>query len=137
VTALQRKFLTIVVLAILFEIWGIYMMGRWIGGFGTFALLLGTCLLGAYLIQTEGRKVWRQAQQQMQSGQPPGHALLEGLCVLAGGILLIVPGFISDVIGLTMLLPFTRPLYRLFMYRWLERLVRGGRFTIYRGPNRW
>lgn len=135
-TALQRKVLAIIVLAILIEIWGIYMVGGWIGGFWTFGLLLATSLLGAYLIQTEGRRVWRQAQQQMQSGQPPGHTLLEGLCVLAGGILLIVPGFVSDLIGLTLLLPLTRPLYRLFLYRWLERLVRGGRFTIYRGPNR-
>jgi len=135
---LQRKFLPLLVIAILIEIWGIYMVGRWIGGFWTFGLLLATCLLGAYLIQTEGRKVWRQIQQMMQQGQMPGHKMLEGLCVLAGGILLIVPGFLTDLVGITMILPFTRSAYRLLLYRWLERLVRGGRFTFYGGPNnRW
>jgi len=133
---MQRKLLPILVVAALIEIWGIYMMGRWVGGFWTFLLLLATFALGAYLIQSEGRKAWQQAKTQMQSGQPPGHALLEGLCVLAGGILLMVPGFFSDLVGITMILPFTRPIYKLFMYRWLERLVRGGRFTIYRGPFR-
>ncbi|MFC4304798.1 FxsA family protein [Cohnella boryungensis] len=133
---MQRKGLAIVVLAVLIEIWGIYMIGRWIGGFWTFVLLLATTVLGAYLIQTEGRKVWRQAQAQMQAGQMPGNTLLEGLCILVGGILLILPGFISDIIGITMVLPFTRSLYRLFIYRWLERLVRGGRFAVFRGPTR-
>jgi UPF0716 protein FxsA len=136
VEAVQRKGLAIVVLAVLIEIWGIYMIGRWIGGFWTFVLLLATTVLGAYLIQTEGRKVWRQAQAQMQAGQMPGNTLLEGLCILVGGILLILPGFISDIIGITMVLPFTRSLYRLFIYRWLERLVRGGRFAVFRGPTR-
>ncbi|QMV44902.1 FxsA family protein [Cohnella cholangitidis] len=121
----------------LIEIWGIYMVGSWIGGFGTFVLLIATAALGVWLIKTEGRKVWQQAQQQIHSGQAPGNKLLEGLCVLVGGILLIVPGFFTDIVGLTMVIPVTRPIYRLFLYRWIERLVRGGRFTISRGPNRW
>ncbi|WP_239618300.1 FxsA family protein [Cohnella mopanensis] len=134
---MQKKLLPVLVIAMLIEIWGIYMMGRWIGGFATFLLVIGTAILGAWLIKTEGRKVWQQAQMQMQSGQAPGHKLLEGLCVLVGGILLIVPGFITDIIGITMVIPLTRPIYRLFLYRWLERLIRSGKFTISRGPNRW
>jgi UPF0716 protein FxsA len=52
--------------------------------------------------------------------------------VLAGGIMLMAPGFLSDIIGITLLLPFTRPIYRIFMYRWLERKIRSGNFRIYR-----
>lgn len=130
---MQRRWLPMLVIAMLIEIGGIYMMGRWIGGLGAFALLIATVVLGLWLIKTEGRRVWQQAQQQMQAGQVPGHTLLEGLCVLAGGILLIVPGFISDIIGITMIVPFTRPVYRLIMYRWLERKVRNGSFSIYPG----
>lgn len=131
---MQKKLLPMLVIAVLIEIWGIYMIGRWIGGFGTFVFLIAAAALGVWLIKTEGRKVWQQAQQQMQSGQVPGHTLLEGLCILLGGILLIVPGFITDMIGITMVLPITRPAYRLIMYRWLERKVRSGDFTLYRGP---
>lgn len=131
---MQKKLLPVLVIAMLIEFWGIYMVGQWIGGLGTFVFLIAAAFLGVWLIKTEGRRVWQQAQQQMQAGQVPGHTLLEGLCVLLGGILLIVPGFITDIIGLTMVLPFTRPLYRLMMYRWLERKVRSGDFTLYRGP---
>lgn len=132
---MQKKLFPMLIIALLIEIWGIYMMGQWIGGLLTFALLIGMGVLGTWFIKTEGRRVWQQAQRQMQAGEVPGHTLLEGLCVLAGGILLIVPGFISDIIGITMLLPFTRPVYRIYLYRWLERKVRSGNFTIHRGPN--
>ncbi|TFE27826.1 FxsA family protein [Cohnella luojiensis] len=132
----QSKLPLAVFLLALMELWFIFMVGKWIGGWATLALLIGSGALGAWLIKTEGRKVWQQARQQMEAGQAPGHSLLEGLCVLAGGILLIAPGFLSDIVGLTMLLPFTRPLYRLYIYRWLERKVRNGQFSIYGGSNR-
>ncbi|WP_256759949.1 FxsA family protein [Cohnella sp. WQ 127256] len=132
---MQRKLFPMLIIVMLIEIWGIYMVGKWIGGLLTFGILIATGVLGTWFIKTEGRRVWQQAQQQMQAGQVPGHTLLEGLCVLIGGILLIVPGFISDILGITLLLPITRPLYRIYMYRWLERKVRSGKFTIRRGPN--
>lgn len=133
---MQKWALALFILIPALELWGIIEMGQWIGGFGTFGLLLLTGFLGAWFIRVEGRKVWRQAQLQLQAGQVPGHMLLEGLCVLAGGIMLMVPGFISDIIGITLLFPLTRPLYRLLLYRLLERKVRNGSFTIGSGRNR-
>jgi UPF0716 protein FxsA len=132
---MQRKLLAFLIIVTVLELWGIIKMGQWLGGMVTFGLLLIISLLGVWFIRIEGSRVWRQAQQQLQAGQMPGHSLLEGLCVLAGGILLIIPGFISDIIGLTLLLPMTRPMYRMFMYRWLERKVRNGSFTIGAGRN--
>jgi len=135
---MPRGLLALVILIPAIELWGIIQMVRWIGGWETIALLIITGMLGAWLIKIEGRRVWQQAQRQMQDGQAPGHTLLDGLCVLAGGILLMLPGFISDIIGLTMLIPFIRPLYRVYLYRWLERKFRNGNLSIYRGqgPNR-
>lgn len=118
------------------ELWGIIEMGRQVGGWATLGLLILAGVLGTWLAQLEGRKVLQQAQRQMQAGQPPGMSLLDGLCVLVGGLLLLFPGFVSDVIGLTLLLPFTRPLYRRLLYRLLERLMRRGVFTI-RGGGPW
>src|SRR5690606_13954963 len=92
------------------ELWGIIEMGRRMGGWSTLGLLILAGVLGTWLAQLEGRKVLQQAQRQMQAGQPPGMSLLDGLCVLVGGLLLLFPGFVSDVIGLTLLIPFTRPL---------------------------
>lgn len=128
--------LALIIIVPAVEMWGIIQMGHWIGGWATVALLLLTGFLGAGLARSEGRRVWQQAQRQMQAGQVPGNTLLEGLCVLAGGIMLMAPGFVTDIIGLTLLLPVTRPLYRIALYRWLEHKVRNGSFRIHRGPNR-
>jgi UPF0716 protein FxsA len=129
---MQRGLLALLIIVPALEMWGIIEMGHWIGGWPTFGLLIATGFLGAWLIRVEGRKVWQQAQRQMQAGQVPGLSILDGLCVLAGGIMLIAPGFLSDIIGITLLLPFTRPVYRIFLYRWIERKIRSGNFKIYR-----
>lgn len=118
------------------ELWGIIEMGKRVGGWSTLGLLVLSGVLGAWLAQLEGRKVIQQAQRQMQTGQIPGLSLLDGICVLAGGLFLLFPGFVSDVIGLTLLLPFTRTFYRRLMYRWLERKMKNGSFTI-RGGGPW
>ena len=118
------------VLLAICEIAGIMAVSRWIGGWPTFALILLTGIGGAWLTGHEGRKVWAEAVRQIGSGQMPGWALLDGLCVLGGGVLLLLPGFLTDLAGVTLLLPFTRRLYRKFLYRLLERKVRSGQWTI-------
>ncbi|MUT64470.1 FxsA family protein [Paenibacillus sp. NEAU-GSW1] len=112
------------------ELWGIVQSADWIGGWNTFSLLVLISLLGAYLAQAEGRKVWFEAQRLMGQGQIPGMMLLDGLCVLAGGVLLFIPGFFSDIVGITLLLPFTRPWYRQRLLNWLEKRMRSDNFTI-------
>jgi len=114
------------------EIWGIIKMAHWIGGGPTFLLILITGFAGAYFAKMEGRKALVDVQRQMQTGQPPGHAMLNGLCILAGGLLLLLPGFFTDIIGITLLFPLTRPFYRLTILRWLERKLRGGTLMIRR-----
>lgn len=130
---MRRWLLVVMILFPGIELWGIVEMGKKVGGWSTFGLLLLAGLLGAWLAQTEGRRVWLQAQRQMQAGQMPGMSLLDGICVVAGGFMLIFPGFISDVIGITLLVPFTRPLYRRLLYRWLERKMKSGSFTFRQG----
>jgi UPF0716 protein FxsA len=129
---MRRGLLALVIVFPAIELWGIVEIGRRIGGWQTLLLLIVSGLLGAWLAQVEGRRVWLKAKSQMQAGQMPGHALLDGLCVLAGGILLLVPGFVSDAIGLTMLFPLTRPLYRMALYRLLEKRIRSGSYTFRR-----
>ncbi|MFD1957610.1 FxsA family protein [Paenibacillus thailandensis] len=114
------------------EVAGIVLVTRWIGGMGTWLAILLTAVLGAYLAQAEGRKVLAEARRQMQAGQIPGRMMLDGLCVFAGGIMLAMPGFISDIAGLTLLLPPTRAFYRQMMLRWLEKRMKNGSFTIRR-----
>ncbi|MFC5704319.1 FxsA family protein [Cohnella faecalis] len=129
-----KRLAVIFIIFLAIELWGIIEMVQRIGGITTFGLLLLTGILGGWFARAEGSKIWADARRQLQSGQMPGFALLDGLCVLAGGLLLLLPGFLSDIVGITLLLPFTRPIYRLFMYRWLEKKVRSGSISIRRGP---
>lgn len=114
------------------ELWAILQVGDWIGGWNTFLLIIAMSAVGAYFTRAEGRKIWLEAQQQMQSGQMPGRAMIDGICVLLGGILLLMPGFFTDLIGILMLLPITRPFIRHMVLQWLEKRMRNGSFTIRR-----
>ncbi|MEK3881735.1 FxsA family protein [Paenibacillus sp. PL2-23] len=114
------------------ELWSILQIGDWLGGWNTFFIIVAMGALGAYFARAEGRKVWREAQLQLQSGQMPGRAIIDGVIVFAGGLLLLTPGFFSDILGLLLLLPITRPFFRHMVLQWLEKRIRNGSFTIRR-----
>jgi UPF0716 protein FxsA len=82
-----------------------------IGVLLTVILLLASWPVGMWLTKAEGRAAWRRLSAAVTAGRPPGREVIDGALVLAGGILLIVPGFITDVVGLVLLAP-TRRLVR-------------------------
>lgn len=128
----RRAWLLLIIILPAVELWLLVETGRLIGGWTTVALIVLTGVAGAWLARAEGRRVWREARMSLRAGEMPGHAVLDGLCVLLGAVLLISPGLITDVVGLTLLLPFTRPLYRRWMLRWLEKRLRNGTFFLIR-----
>lgn len=103
----------------LLEITVIILVGQWIGAWWTFGTLLALSVFGAWLVRREGTRTWRKLQVAVRSGEPPARELSDAALVLVGGIMLLTPGFVTDVIGLFLVLPFTRPLTRV----WLQRLV--------------
>ncbi|MCU6712442.1 FxsA family protein [Paenibacillus sp. J5C_2022] len=114
------------------ELWGILQVGDWLGGWTTFFIVVAMSAAGAYFLRLEGRKVWLEAQRQLAQGQMPGRSIIDGICVLIGGLLLLTPGFFTDFIGIVLLLPVTRPILRGIILQWLERKLRDGSFTIRR-----
>jgi UPF0716 protein FxsA len=104
------------------ELYGIYKVGDLIGWAPTLALLVIDSLLGAWLLRSQGRTVWQRFQTTMQAGRIPHREVFDGVLVIFGGAFLITPGFLTDIVGVVLLLPPTRALFR----RWLIR--RGGRF---------
>lgn len=86
--------------------------GRWIGALPTIGLVLATSLLGAWLSQREGRRTWNALRDAFAHGRMPAGDLADAVLILVGGLFLMLPGFVSDVIGLVCLLPVTRPLGR-------------------------
>src|SRR3954454_624777 len=99
----------------------IFKIGDAIGGAPTLALLVIDSLLGSWLMRSQGRTVWNRFQQTMEAGRIPHREVFDGVLVIFGGAFLITPGFLTDIIGVLLLVPPTRALFR----RWLVR--RGGR----------
>jgi len=91
-----------------------------IGIWPTAFLIVATGVLGAFLAKRQGVEMIREAQQQLMHGSIPGGAVLDGICILVGGALLLTPGFITDLIGLSLLIPFTRAAIKPFLGRWLK-----------------
>jgi UPF0716 protein FxsA len=83
-----------------------------IGVGATILLLILSWPIGAWALKTQGRAAWRRLSDAVVAGRSPGGEVLDGALVLIGGLLLIVPGFISDVLGAIALLPPTRALLR-------------------------
>jgi UPF0716 protein FxsA len=94
-------------------------------------LLLVSWPVGTWVLREQGRAAWRRLSNAVAAGRSPGREVLDGALILIGGLLLIVPGFIADVIGLLALLPPTRALMRRQLARNLQsRIVVGAtRFT--------
>ncbi len=103
--------LALVVLVIL-EVLAIRLVDSLIGPWWTILVLLGSSLLGAWLIKREGGRAWRALGQALREGRMPATELADGIVVLVGGLLLVVPGFVTDLIGLVLILPLTRPVAR-------------------------
>lgn len=94
------------------EISVIIQVGHRIGALPTLVLLLLTSLAGGWLLRHQGARAWRAFTDAVAEQRPPHREVLDGTLVLVGGALMLVPGFISDVLGLLCLLPPTRILAR-------------------------
>jgi len=93
-------------------------------------LIVASWPIGSWAMRSQGRLAMRHLRQALAAGQPPASSMLEGALVVAGGLLLIIPGFITDVFGVLLLLPPTRALAR----RFAARRLRNGRFGRWGGP---
>lgn len=93
----------------------------------TLGLLLATTVAGAWLLQREGRRTWNALSKSLSIGSLPPGQTADAILVLVGGVLLISPGFLSDIVGLLLLLPLTRPLIRMSLGKLFSRAIaRGG-----------
>lgn len=104
--------------------------GGEIGFWATIGLILATGLIGAFLAKKQGLKAIRDIQESFANYQAPGDKLLNAAFVLAGGLLLLFPGFISDLIGLTLLFSPTQKMYKPFIYKQIQKKMKNTRVII-------
>jgi UPF0716 protein FxsA len=120
------------VLALLFvvvpvlEIYVLIQVGQVIGAGWTILLLVADGFLGSWLMKREGSRAWRALREALEKGRMPARELADGALILVGGTLLLTPGFVSDVFGFFCVLPFTRPLARTALTRFIARKFLSG-----------
>jgi UPF0716 protein FxsA len=108
------------------ELYVIYKVGDAIGVWQTFLLLALDSVLGSLLLRAQGRSVWRRFNETMAAGRVPHRELIDGVLVIFGGAFLITPGFLTDIVGLLLLIPPTRAVARRLVARRLGRRVVAG-----------
>jgi UPF0716 protein FxsA len=105
------------------EIYVIIQVGQVIGAWWTIALLVADSIFGSWLIRHEGRRAWQALTVALESGRMPATELADGALILVGGTLMLSPGFVTDVVGIVLILPFTRPLARRLHTRLVARRI--------------
>ena len=113
------------------EIYVIIQVGQAIGALWTIALLIADSILGSMLMRSQGRAAWRRFNAAIAAGRPPAREAFDGALVILGGAFLLAPGFITDVLGLSLLLPPTRALYRRFIVRSVLGRTPAGRAAMF------
>jgi UPF0716 protein FxsA len=92
------------------EIAGFVIVGRQVGVFYTLALVVASGVLGAMLLRIQGFGVMSRVRKELDAGQDPSRQLAHGAMILLAGVLLLIPGFVTDIIGLLLFLPPVRDL---------------------------
>jgi UPF0716 protein FxsA len=110
--ALGWALLAAFVLVPLIEIYVLIQVGQVIGVWWTILILVADSVLGTWLVRREGGRAWRALQQALSSGRMPARELADGALILIGGTLMLAPGFVTDAVGILLILPLTRPVAR-------------------------
>ncbi len=113
------------------ELYLLIAVGRALGPGPTIALVLVTGALGAWFARLEGARVIRRWQEAMARRQLPKDGVIDGLLIFIGGVLLITPGILTDVVGLSMVMPPTRRVIARAVRRWFEHQIAVGRVQVY------
>lgn len=129
---LLAKLMLLVILVTLGEIYVLVESGRQIGIGITVLLVILTGLAGSWLMRQQGMILLRRIQGELGEGRLPTGSLLDGALVLVGGVMLLTPGFCTDLIGFTLLVPTTRRLWGRLASTWLARQLSSGKLRIHR-----
>lgn len=118
-------FLIIPALEITIFIW----IGGMIGPWWIFVLIILTGFAGVAIAKQQGVETWNRLQSSIRNQRPPGDHIIDGICIIAGGILLFTPGFVTDIIGFLFVLPMTRKPFRALIKLYILNRISRGKIT--------
>ena len=132
---MARLFLLFTVVPLL-ELYILIKIGGYIGAFPTVGLVILTALLGFVLARFEGLRTLQQIRQSLSQGIVPAEEMVDGVLIFVGGILLIIPGVLTDLFALVLLIPYTRTIFKRWLRRRFDRMIATGNVRLhYYGRN--
>ena len=96
-------------------------VGQLIGVWWTILLLVADSIFGAWLMRREGSRAWSALSTALSSGKLPSNEIADGALILLGGALMLSPGFVTDIFGIVLILPFTRPFFRRILAKVVQK----------------
>jgi len=108
------------------ELYLLFKVGAQIGALNTIFIIIGTGILGASLARSQGMALLGKIQNDINQGKIPASEIIQGFCVFGGGLLLLTPGFVTDMLGFCMIIPGTRSFMAFFIRKMIERGVKNG-----------
>lgn len=115
----------------LLELYLLIKAGSIIGGSNTILIVILTGIVGAAFAKSQGYSTIMNIREKISLGQIPGNELVQGILILAGGITLLTPGFITDLAGFTLLIPWTRKIYATWLISYFSNKIRGPHSQFY------
>ncbi len=126
------RLLIIFTLVPIVELYVLIEAGQQIGIVPTIGLIFLTGIAGAFLARTQGFQLINRIQNDLNAGRVPANEMIDGAMILAGGLLLLTPGFCTDLFGFILLTPLTRNSLKGWLKVWLERKIARGDIRIQR-----
>lgn len=126
----MKKIMLGFILLLFAEIATFIIVGKAIGVLYTLLLIVITSVIGFSIAKKKGTNSFQTIQKSIADGQPPGVAMIETFMIFVGGVLLVLPGFITDIIGLLMVTGITRTLFKPIIFYWLRKKMKNGQMII-------
>ena len=120
------KLLILFVIVPVTELYILIEVGKRIGSLTIIGIIIFTGILGAYLVKNQGFMILKKIQNDLNDGIMPGDSLIQGAIILAGGILLLTPGFVTDIVGFIFLIPVSRNVVKKYLLKWLKGKIKEG-----------
>ncbi|NBI08174.1 FxsA family protein [Senegalia massiliensis] len=113
------------------ELFILFQIAEITSGFATVLLVIFTGVVGAYLAKSQGRIIILRIRTDLNRGKMPANELINGLCVLVGGALLLTPGIITDIVGFSLVIPLTRTIFKKYIKNKFSEKIRAGQVHFY------
>lgn len=116
------------------ELYLLINVGGLIGAAPTIAIVIITGAAGAYLARLQGASTMMQVRQNLENGVMPAEQLLDAMLILVAGVVLLTPGFLTDIAGILLLIPFTRNALKRWLRRKFDDMMKSGQVQFRRFP---